>query len=239
VVDPDEDDGVTLESVAKWLRAKAPEGPCVLIADSLQTIAQFVPDSIAETLRGKVDYVLRLAKKLARTLKIFIVLLSELSRAAYKFRGESQVEDIAAGKESGGIEYAVTALTLIRSVPKSDGLVRVTMPKSRLGRVEEFALRQSYVRALFEPAELPGGGPEEGDDPETAWEDLCEAVYKCIKDNPGIGGAAPISARLQRRKADVAAALVDLTTANRIVMKGSKNNGKWFIQAGSEEKDDG
>lgn len=164
VLDPDEDDEADVLAIVLAMREKFPEGSLVLVLDSLQTIAQSIPDKVAEGPRAKVDLVLAWVKTAARKHGVFVVLLSEMNRSAYKYKGESPVEDIAAGKESGGIEYGLDAMCLLRNIPDTNGVVAVTWAKSRLGKVEPFALQKHDATATFTETAMPvkedGPGPQ-------------------------------------------------------------------------------
>jgi hypothetical protein len=70
------------------------------------------------------------------------VLTSELARGSY--RNESSADatnDLAAFKESGGIEYGGHVLLVLRSVSGNGEFVVATMPKNRLGVKLDFTLK--------------------------------------------------------------------------------------------------
>jgi replicative DNA helicase len=236
VLDPDLDDGCDIVSVGKQMRAMYPEGPLVICADSLQTLAALVPDRFAKEMRGKVDHVLKQCKLVARTQRVLFILLSELSRASYKMKGQSQVEDIAAGKESGGIEYAVGALSVIRSVPKSEGLgeglVSVTMPKSRAGRVEPFLMRQSYRFARFEVLDIaPPDVAEDDSDGCADTDELDAAVLEAVRAKPGCSGN-DVAKRLGGNRKAVLESVAALVQSGVLVKKGNDRTTKLYVAMG-------
>jgi replicative DNA helicase/biotin operon repressor len=241
VLDPDLDDGCDIVSVGKQMRAMYPEGPLVICADSLQTLAALVPDRVAKEMRGKVDHVLKQCKLVARTQRVLFILLSELSRASYKMKGQSQVEDIAAGKESGGIEYAVGALSVIRSVPKSEGLgeglVSVTMPKSRAGRVEPFLMRQSYRFARFEVLDMaPPDVAEDDSDGCADTDELEAAVLEAVRAKPGCSGN-DVAKRLGRSKETVLEAVAALVESGALVKKGNGRSTRLYVAMGGTDSE--
>lgn len=228
VLDPDEDEGVTIEAAAEALRATRPEGHAVLVVDSLQSLARRVPDLEAEGAREKVGVVLRQCKAVAKQFGLVVLVLSELSRAAYR-RNDDRIEDIAAAKESGEIEYEAGALAILRNVPGHPGLVAVTFPKSRRGRVEPFGLQQNHETATLSLAALPPSEAGSPSSPTEDFEELLQDVLGCIRDNPGIS-ASGIAERLHKRALSVRAAVEHLEAQNRITNQGTpKNRPRWRI----------
>lgn len=223
VLDPDEDEGVTIEAAAEALRAGRPEGHAVLVVDSLQSLARRVPDLEADGPREKVGFVLRQCKAAAKQYGLVVVVLSELSRAAYR-RNDDRIEDIAAAKESGEIEYEAGALGILRNVQGKPGLVAVSFPKSRRGRIELFGLQQNYETATFSLTSLPSS---ETKDPSQDFEALLGQVLDCVQSNPDIS-AAGISERLRKRRTSVGAALEKLEADGAIKNSESvRNRPRW------------
>lgn len=133
LVDPDEDVGVDVATVATALRRRWPvEGPAVIIIDSLQAMARRIPDDVSDTPRAKVDAFMKSCKAAAKRHQLVIICLSELARGAYR-GGNDQTNDLAAAKESGAIEYEAGALCVLRPVEEEPGLVTVSWAKSRPG----------------------------------------------------------------------------------------------------------
>lgn len=220
ILDPDEDEGVTIEAAAEALRATRPAGHAVLVIDSLQSLARRVSDFEAEGPREKVGVVLRQCKAVAKQFGLVVLVLSELSRAAYR-RNDDRVEDIAAAKESGEIEYEAGALAILRNVPGKPGLVAVTFPKSRRGRIEPFGLQQNYETATFALAQLP---PSETGDAEELDEDLkvlLSEVTEVVRSNPDIS-ARSIAESLKRRVSSVRIA-IDKLEADGIIENTNQN----------------
>ena len=145
--DSDEDE-ISLERASKDLRATAGDLPSVLLVDSLQTV-RVDGAAGAGSPRERIDAVVRAAKLAAKVDRHLVVATSELARGAYRSRDVSEsINDLAAFKESGGIEYALGLALVLRSRPDANGLVDVTVPKNRFGNEKTpFAIRLDFARA--------------------------------------------------------------------------------------------
>ena len=152
-------DEFTIENVSKRLaeirNEDDPTTPSVLIDDSLQT-SQSSTSGSTDTPRARVDAVLGAVKRASRTDGHLVIDTCEMSRGAYRSKDAgSRIDDLAAGKESGGIEYAHDLMLVLRSVEGETGMVDVTMPKNRMGVKATFRLRQDFDRATFTEAGMP------------------------------------------------------------------------------------
>lgn len=225
LVDPDDDPGVEVESVAAALRRRWGEGPAVLVIDSLQSMARRIPDDVAETPRSKVDAFLKGCKAAAKRHGIVILCLSELARGAYS-GGPMATNDLAAAKESGAIEYEAGALCVLRSVEDEPGLVSVTWAKSRPGRVEPFGLLINHRMATVAVTEAPSKKSEKAT--EESHNELLGLVVGVLKRNPGLPGASAIKGRLQRREGDVRRAIKELLDTGVIENRGNPNRPRLF-----------
>ncbi|MGO8998742.1 MAG: DnaB-like helicase C-terminal domain-containing protein [Polyangiaceae bacterium] len=117
----------------------------VLVVDSLQTV-QSAGSSGAPDPRQRVDAVIA-AIKVAVRKGVLVVATSELSRSAYRHKDDAQnVADIAAGKESGGIEYKAESLVILK---QKEDQIRVTVPKNRGRGIEPFALTLDKTTMSF------------------------------------------------------------------------------------------
>ena len=231
LLDPDDDDGVSVERVADWLREQHPRGPAVLIIDSLQALARRIPDHVADSPREKVNGFLKIAKAAAKRHGLLVICLSELARGAYR-GGSEQTSDLAATKESGAIEYECGALCVLRPVEEDPGLVTVTWAKSRPGRVEPFSLRQCHARATF-AAESPPKKKTEAN-PEEAYREVLALVLALVKRAPGVAGARAVAARLGKRKADVLTAIGELLDRGALENRGSPRHPRLFAAGGGQ-----
>lgn len=177
-----DDPGVTIESVAEEL---AKQGPGVLVIDSLQT-ARTKTSGKATDGRSRLDDVVAVIKQCAMRYKHAVLVTSELSRASYRSKVVAeQIDDLAAFKESGSIEYAGTVLLVLRNPKGSGGVVDVTMPKNRLGfEKADFRLQLDPDRATLSEVDKPAPEPEP--DPITKRQVLERQIWNLVRDNPNI-----------------------------------------------------
>ena len=124
-----------VEDAADELAKRYPDLERVLIVDSIQR-ARTARSSIIVNPRERVDDVLETLKRKARTpaTRCLVIFTSELNRGAYRNRDSSEnVDDMAAGKESGAIEYHADIWMVIRWESGEQGRVTVAMAKNRVG----------------------------------------------------------------------------------------------------------
>lgn len=144
--DGDEDE-MTLEDASQALRASAGSAPSVLLVDSLQTVRVEGPHG--QTPRERIDAVVKASKHAAKVDRHLVIATSELARGAYRSKDTSEaINDLAAFKESGGIEYGIGLALVLRSRKGSNDLVDASVPKNRFGGEKSaFALRLNFDRA--------------------------------------------------------------------------------------------
>lgn len=133
----------TVERVFIDLAQRYPDMPRAIFVDSLQTVRTERTTSI-DSQRKQIDDVLMTAKALARApaTRAMCAFTSELARGSYRSEANADaVNDLAAFKESGGIEYYGHTLILLRSVKDDGAYIDVKMPKNRLGPKIDFLLR--------------------------------------------------------------------------------------------------
>lgn len=163
IVDADDPAG-TVEGVAAMLAKYDEDLPRVLIIDSLQTVRASGTEE-ADSPRERVDAVVRAAKAARDRHGFLVIATCELARGSYRSRNVAEtINDLAAFKESGGIEYAAQTALVLRSVPDESSLIDVTVPKNRALRRDGFRLRLDHrttafveVEAEAMPASSPGG----------------------------------------------------------------------------------
>jgi replicative DNA helicase len=164
VIDPDADESMhNIEDAERALVHLAGERPRVLLVDSLQTAYCAAADA-ADNARERTDIKLAVLRKIAKR-GALVVVISEMSRAGYRSgtRGDN-ISALAAGKESGGIEYGASLLLGLRSVAGENGLVDVETGKNRLGGSKPaFRLRLDFDRASFTEVPLPDEPTERQD----------------------------------------------------------------------------
>ena len=142
-----DEDGVTVEEASARLKDAANGAPSVFIVDSVQT-ARTTTGHI-EIIRERIDDVVRALKSAAKVDGHLVAATSELARASYRNQdGAANIDDLAAFKESGGIEYGFGLALVLRSRKGSAELVDVSIAKNRFGGAKTaFVLRLDFERA--------------------------------------------------------------------------------------------
>lgn len=167
------DGSTTIEAAAVALHKRACERhpgvdrpPCVLFIDSVQT-ARCEGEDIEGSLYVSVTKRVAAIRACASRYRMLVVATSEMNRAAYKSKkAEDQVTDMAAGKESGAIEFSARVLLALRSVPGSSDVVELRVAKNKHGadhRVDQDGIFLRVNRAAQTLAEAPGFEPVDAD----------------------------------------------------------------------------
>lgn len=142
------------DALCARLPPRAPTAPAVLIVDSLQALAMTLSDEIP--IRERVNLLMRGLKRIAETERVLVLVTSELARGAYRARNAAdRIDDLAAFKESGGIEYGAETAFVLRSVAEMQDEIDVTVVKHRAHRKPRFRLRMDPVSATFTEVEAP------------------------------------------------------------------------------------
>jgi KaiC/GvpD/RAD55 family RecA-like ATPase len=154
LVDGDDAAG-SVEAVAELLAARAGGREAVLVVDSIQT-ARAAGTEDAGSPRERIDCVIRAMKTARDRHGLLVIATCELARGSYRSKNAAdQINDLAAFKESGGIEYAAQTALVLRSVPNESDLVDVAVPKNRAYRKEPFRLRLDHRTTELVEVELP------------------------------------------------------------------------------------
>lgn len=162
LIDADEDHA-SVEEASQELARRANGAPSVLIVDSLQT-AQAAGTEEADGPRARVDAVMTALKRAAKIDQHLVIATCELSRGSYRSKKVSeQIDDLAAFKESGGIEYGASLALVLRSVRGGGDLVDVAMPKNRLGQRLAWRMEFDRGRASFAEVATPPAAVEDVD----------------------------------------------------------------------------
>ncbi len=215
-------EGCTVEHAATRLHELY--GPGVLIVDSVQK-TRTDTSGAAETAKNRVDDVIATVKQAASLFGHVVIVTSEINRSAYRNKDANQnVEDIAAAKESGDIEYGVKLLLVLKE-GKEEDMIDVSTPKNRLGRGRpRWRLKWDHVRATFtevavQPEDVQAKSKEEH-------EKLKRAIMQLVQEMPGrLGSGNDVVDAIRRlgRPADrtkVFAALRDLMFELKIGKQG-------------------
>ncbi len=134
-------DEVTLEVAFDWLASAQVDGiPGVFVGDSVQTLR--TERSKPLEVRARVDDVVQTVKRETRRLKLISLVTSEIGRAFYRSLKElDDLNDLAAFKESGGIEYAAKTALVMRSPSGQGECFDVGIAKNRGGKKIAFRLQ--------------------------------------------------------------------------------------------------
>jgi hypothetical protein len=180
--------------------------PCVYIADSTQTIRS--RDLLrADSMRAIVDANLRGFQYVARRLRHLVLGTSEMNRGGYRSEDAAEnYNDMAAGKESGAIEYVARVQLVLRSVKGHPGVIAVRAPKVKRGDECSFHLRLNRVTHAISECGVPAGLADDAAEREQA--KLAKArkavdadartLEMLIASHPGIGERA-LRAELKAR----------------------------------------
>lgn len=182
LVDGEDEPTPFVEAVARELRRRAGEGPALLVLDSIQRVRALAAEG-ADGPRERTDGVVS-AMKLCSSMGHLVVATSEAARGFYGNR-MMRTDGLAAGKESGSIEYAATVQITLASVKGETDLVDAEIVKNRMGkRVSGFRLKWSFERATFEEVEVDDLG---GEDPKASARVAAARarVLRFVRSNPG------------------------------------------------------
>lgn len=134
------DGSTTIEAAAVALHRRARERrptedrpPCVLFIDSVQT-ARCEGEDVEGSLYVSVTKRVAAIRACASRYRMLVIATSEMNRAAYKSKkAEENATDMAAGKESGAIEFSARVLLALRSVPGSGDMLELRVAKNKHG----------------------------------------------------------------------------------------------------------
>src|SRR5262249_3790522 len=169
--------------------------------------------SKAESPRARVDAVVSALKRCSKVDGHLVVATCELARGAYR-KADDRIDDLAAFKESGGIEYGVHVAIVLRSVQDGDGLVEATMPKNRLGQKKSFRLSLDYRRALFTETTIQEVDEDEAE--REKFDARCRKVLAVVRGDSTLTSANQIANRCGGNKQLILKAVKDLLERGRI-----------------------
>jgi replicative DNA helicase len=230
----DGDEGWTIETAAAHLATFTADQPGVLVVDSAQTVdAKGTVE--AESPRTRADAVVRSLKHVVRSNPFLVLATSELARGAYRSRNTAdQINDLAAFKESGSIEYAAQTAVVLRSVPDGGGAVDVAIPKNRGGKKDGFCIeidQRTRVREVDAPSE-----PDKAESRAAKITDDAATVLAVIVQKPGLPGKAAIRTAVRASGASlgnerVDAALERLLDQHRVENRGTETRPRFHARS--------
>lgn len=169
---------VTVE-LADFAKAHANRTP-VLVIDSLQTVRSGLTKGF-ETPRARVDAVAD-AIRAARDRGFLVLATSEVNRGFYgRSKPEEQTTAMAAGKESGRIEYAAETLIVLRE-SNVENVVDVAVPKNRGFPRIPFRLLLDPGRMTYTEVEKPDAEHERRE----AFAKDCHAIVEVVRARGGV-----------------------------------------------------
>ncbi len=164
LIDADQGE-VFVETAIERFASKFPDQKRAVIVDSIQTARTESSDAIQDP-RSKLDDVIGTLKKSANHegTRCAILATVELSRSAYRNSSQAHnVDPLAAGKESGALEYRANALIDIRNEKGAPDIITVTAVKARgygTHRGHVFAMKLDRETATFQPVTLHAAANE-------------------------------------------------------------------------------
>ena len=165
------DDTFTIETAAADLSEWAESQGCRAFfgVDSVQT-AYSEAAKVAESTREHVTENVRAIRAVSSQYKLLTIATSEMNRNAYRnVNNAEQQNDMAAGKESGAIEYSARVLLALRSVPNEQGVVHAKVVKNKLGRSNvEFHMQLNHGKQTLEEIQYREEQPQSKEDKATA-----------------------------------------------------------------------
>lgn len=225
-------DDATVEDAFVQLAKRYPDHQRAVFVDSIQTAWTSTSGAIP-SIRERVSDVIQTAKRYARqdATRAAVFLTSELARGAYRSRNASeQIDDLAAFKESGAIEYQGHVLLVLRTDPEDAAAVTVTVPKNRIGRRGTFGLRLDFASATFRHRDLPVA-------PSASHGELSRRVLAVLRETPDVSGSVVV-ARTGARRQDVYTAIEDLHVRGLIENTGSDKRPTWRVAVVEDWRDD-
>ncbi len=237
----------TIEQAADDTARRAAEAGCrpVFILDSIQT-ARANAAASAETARGVVDANVAAVRAISTEHRMLVIATSEANRGSYRSNDAAEsANDMAAGKESGGIEFSAQTLMMVRTPKGYPDNMSVTVPKNRRGARAgfEFFLRLNRERhSIVECAD-----PAEGDAEHNAGK---RAEHEKAQNMAQVRSDARVLAKVVRKSPDmgerdlrgaIAAAghrwgVTRLDGARALLTEGAGVDGARLVNAGNSKK---
>jgi hypothetical protein len=218
LIDGDEDE-VTIERASEMLKARRQPGQfSILCVDSIQA-ARVVNGASAQTDKQRVDMVMRALKIAGKVDGHLVIATCELNRGGYRSQNPAErVDDLAAFKESGSVEYGATLALVMREVKDSGGLVSVAIAKNRMGKKVPFRLQIDFKTATMKEVAIPEAAAEEA--VASPLQQVKEKVVGIIqKSIQPITSAAELARRAKQAKGTVLKAVKELVEDGRLVKR--------------------
>jgi KaiC/GvpD/RAD55 family RecA-like ATPase len=184
--DPDGEGDMTLEGVAEALVAAYPDRRKILLVDSVQTVRTRRPERDQPSLRERVMENARTARRLALEYGLVTIYTSEVNRGWYRNpKAEDRTTDLAAFADAR-IEFSGDTLLLLRANDEDPDLVKICIPKNRLGTRQPFFLRMNQQHSLFSVVDGDPSAAMRDAAEEQLIEKQVQAILQALQKSPGL-----------------------------------------------------
>ena len=237
-----------IEDAALALSTIRGDRPSLLVVDSAQQVESRAGVD-ADGPRAKLTANVAALRRAAHWERHLVLATSELARGAYRSKNTSErIDDLAAFKESGALEYGADLALVLRSVRNEDDSVDATVPKSRLGPRTPFRLRLDRRAMRFGEVKVHG---EDEDRQRDAAENAQMAsdvrtVERYLSGHPGTPGLKALRTGLRAEGAHLSNPRIDVALVrlkNRIENRGKETRPAWHLRpsttAGAEDIPEG
>jgi replicative DNA helicase len=218
-------DDMSIEDAAAVLAHRCAGKTLVLAVDSLQTTRSSRAPRTRD-IREQVNAATMTVKDIAKDTGALVIVTSTVGRASYG-KGNKNA-DMAAFKESGDIEYAMSlGLVLRPDAPDSD-IIHVVIPKNKRGQHTPFSLKRDPVTCSYEEIAPVRNVSRNG-----KIEFLCSRVLTYIKEQNaagrGVAGKSEIAGELKVRESDVSEAVEMLLSQNAVQNRSTVKRPDYWI----------
>jgi replicative DNA helicase len=185
----------TIEAAANDLVNRAANQRAALFIDSIQTVTCESVASLRDaTPREVVAANVRAVRSVATRHRLIAMATSEMNRNAYRsVKSADESNDMAAGKESGAVEYGARVMVSLRSVKDHGDLVQLRVVKNKHGpsypATSDLFLQLDRARQQLTEAATPAHGAGEARDERADAKVARDArtLLGVIASRPGIG----------------------------------------------------
>jgi KaiC/GvpD/RAD55 family RecA-like ATPase/5S rRNA maturation endonuclease (ribonuclease M5) len=208
-----EDAASDLHEYAQSLAAKA-----ALFVDSIQAVQCNASRAVTRELSNyqRVTYNVSALRKVASKYRIMTMATGEMGRQAYRnIEAAESFNDMAAGKESGAIEYSARVMLALRNIKDEKDLLEMRVVKNKHGPSwpgePPLYLRTDRATQSLTLTEAP-----EGVSNGQSASDITDSILLFITQNPGIPGADALAKRMGLRAATVRQSVAELVTQGHV-----------------------
>ena len=229
-----------IEDAIEQMAKLYPDKERVIFIDSIQRAhtsrSRFIPNK-----REAVDEMLETLKSCSRNrvTRCLVIFTSELNRGAYRNRDQSEnIDPMAAGKESGAIEYHCDVWAVLTWNSGEQGRVTLQVPKNRVGKRTqpdkslELQLDVKSCQFVFLGEDAQEELRERAH--AVALERACKAIMQAVDREPGLC-TRDLRQAAKGDKSLLPAAMRSLQRAGLLANKGNDKKACWFRNLPAEE----